>query len=59
LGQYNTIDLEPPYNPERYIEAINACVEAGDEVIIIDSLSHEWNGEGGILQIVDQTKNKF
>jgi len=42
LGEFNVIDLQPPYRPEKYIEAINACVAAGMEVIIIDSSTHEW-----------------
>lgn len=42
LGDFNVIDLEPPYKPEKYIEAINTCVGAGMEVIIIDSSTHEW-----------------
>lgn len=42
LGEYNTISLTGPYTPERYMQAIEACVKAGIEVIIIDSLSHEW-----------------
>lgn len=54
LGDFNTIDLTPPYTPERYIEAINTCVNAGIEVIIIDSSSHEWSGPGGCLEINDQ-----
>jgi cellulose biosynthesis protein BcsQ len=42
LGQYNVLTLLPPYSPERYIEAIDTCEASGMEVIIIDSLSHEW-----------------
>jgi hypothetical protein len=42
LGEYNTISLTGPYTPERYMQAIDVCVKAGIEVIIIDSLSHEW-----------------
>ncbi len=42
LGQYNVISLLPPYSPERYIEAIDTCEASGMEVIIIDSLSFEW-----------------
>lgn len=51
LGQYNVLTLTPPFNPERYMEAIATCEASGMEVIIIDSLSHEWEGEGGILDI--------
>ena len=49
LGNYSTLTLEPPYDPLRYVEAIKAAEQAGFEVLIIDSLSHAWNGEGGIL----------
>jgi hypothetical protein len=51
LGDYNVVTLKAPYSPERYIEAIQLCESKGMEVIIIDSLSHEWEGEGGILEI--------
>lgn len=50
FGEYNVITLEAPYTPERYVEAIKALEEAGMEVIIIDSVSHEWDGKGGILE---------
>lgn len=51
LGDYNVITLEAPYTPERYIECIKACEAVGMEVIIIDSITHEWDGKGGILEI--------
>lgn len=60
LGEYNVIELEPPYTPERYIEALNVCVSAGIEVIIIDSVSHEWEGKGGVLEMHNNmTGNSF
>lgn len=57
LGEYNVITLEAPFSPERYIEAIKACEEAGMEVIIIDSISHEWEGAGGCLEINEALAN--
>lgn len=54
LGDYNVLSLQAPYSPEKYIEAIEACEKAGMEVIIIDSITHEWDGKGGCLEIVDQ-----
>jgi hypothetical protein len=45
------LDFQPPFTPERYIEAIRACEEAGATVIVIDSMSHEWAGEGGCSDI--------
>ena len=50
LGDFNTIDLQPPFSPERYIQAIDMCLTAGMECIIIDSSSHEWSGPGGCLE---------
>lgn len=43
LGEFNTIDLLPPFTPEKYIQAIDVCVKNDIEVIIIDSSTHEWN----------------
>src|SRR5690348_10107334 len=51
VGEFNTIDLEPPFSPERYIEAIDTCLKAGIECIILDSSSHEWHGPGGCIEI--------
>jgi len=51
LGDYNVLPLESPYSPERYISAIKECEAAGMEVIIIDSITHEWDGKGGCLEI--------
>lgn len=54
LGPYNVLPLTAPFAPEKYIEAIKACESAGMDVIIIDSITHEWDGKGGCLEIVDQ-----
>lgn len=43
LGSYNVLNMQPPYTPEKYIQAIDICLEAGMEVIIIDSISHCWD----------------
>ncbi len=51
LGDYNVLQLSKPFTPERYIIAIETCEDAGMEVIIIDSVSHEWEGSGGILDL--------
>lgn len=50
LGGYSVYPLEAPYSPEKYIKAIKECEEAEMDVIIIDSITHEWNGKGGILE---------
>lgn len=54
------------YHPKHYIDAIAAAGEAGAyDVLVIDSLSHAWNGAGGVLELVDkaarrsESKNTF
>jgi len=59
LGNFNVLNLFPAYSPERYIEAINICEKANMEVVIIDSITHEWQGEGGCLQIHEQLGGRF
>lgn len=59
LGDYNVLPLTAPFTPERYIEAIRSCEKAGMEVIIIDSISQEWDGKGGCLEIVEQLGGKY
>lgn len=42
LGAYKVLNLDAPFTPESYIDAIDFVVSQGMEVVIIDSLSHEW-----------------
>ena len=42
LGDYQVLQMGEPFTPERYIEAIQVCEKSKMEVIIIDSISHEW-----------------
>lgn len=59
LGEYKVLNLEPPYSPERYIQAIEICENNGIEVIIVDSITHEWNGKGGCLEIHEKLGGRF
>jgi len=54
LGEFNTIQLEPPFTPERYIQALDIVINAGIKCVIIDSSTHEWSGPGGCLEINDK-----
>lgn len=56
LGDYNVLTLTT-FAPEKYIEAITSCEQAGMEVIIIDSITHEWEF---LLQVhAKMTGNSF
>jgi len=59
LGDFRTLNLCAPYSPERYIEAIKVCESAGVECCIIDSISHEWEGSGGCLEILESLGGQF
>ncbi len=50
---FDVIDLEPPFTPSRYIEAIRSAENAGYKAIVIDSISHEWDGMGGCLEMAE------
>ena len=53
IGEFLHVDFEPPFTVNRYIEAFEALKEASVEVVIVDSLTHAWSGEGGILEQVE------
>ncbi|WP_077475651.1 ATP-binding protein [Rodentibacter ratti] len=54
LVEFDSLELEPPYNPERYREALKLAVKSGYDVVIIDSITHEWSGSGGCLELLEQ-----
>ena len=40
---FDDMQLSEPYSPEKYMTAIDEAVKAGCKVLVIDSLTHEWN----------------
>lgn len=55
-ARFRTLDFYAPFSPKRYIEAIQAACNAGAEVIVIDSVTHEWESEGGCEWIANQSR---
>lgn len=53
LFAFDTLELTT-FAPALYVEAIKAAEDAGYDVILIDSLSHAWEGEGGLLEMHEQ-----
>jgi AAA domain len=49
-GGYDVLDLDAPFSPERYQQALELA-EKPAKVIVIDSLTHEHAGEGGVLDM--------
>ena len=58
-GQFMIGDLYPPFSPTRYADAIKEFQAAGVKVLVIDSISHEWEGEGGCEDIATNTSSKM
>ena len=63
-GDYDVGSIGAPYTVQKYLQAIHEAESSGYDVVIIDSLSHAWNGEGGLLdmqgRIADQSRmNSF
>lgn len=63
LGEYDIISIEAPYLVSKYVQAIKAFEQEGYSTIIIDSLSHAWAGDGGLLdkqgKMADRGTNSF
>lgn len=55
-GTFLYASLVPPYSPERYKQYVQeaAAVVGTDGVVIVDSFSHAWNNEGGVLDIKER-----
>lgn len=65
-GSFLYAPFAPPYSPDRYKQLVQEAAElvGPDGVVIVDSLSHAWNNEGGVLDIKDriagqQGKNSY
>jgi len=49
--KFDVAELEQPFSPARYLEAIEAADKAGYGCIVVDSMSHSWAGEGGCMDM--------
>lgn len=64
IFEFDVIELEN-FHPENYMEAIEAAEKAQYDVLIIDSITHEWNSKDGVLELHEaairkqQTKNSY
>jgi hypothetical protein len=57
---FDVANMSAPYHPERYVAALQGAVADGYGIAVVDSLSHAWEGAGGVLEIVDKAgTNKF
>lgn len=57
--EYDIVDIDPPHNPEKYVEFIEFAASSGYDIVIIDSASHEWEGKGGCLELQQQAGGTY
>lgn len=59
VGEFMHMNFEKPYSPDRLIKAMKMASEFGAVVVIVDSLTHFWNKEGGVLDIHQKNGGQF
>ncbi len=55
---FDVVAMEPPYEPARLVELLKTAQAHGYAAVVVDSLSHFWEGEGGTLDMVDAASAK-
>ncbi len=50
---FDTVEFNPPYDPARLMKLLKIAEGEGYDVVVVDSLSHFWEGEGGTLDVVE------
>jgi len=58
MWDFDVMELQAPFHPERFMEAVREAEGAGYSVLVLDSLSHAWNGPGGLLEIKEALARK-
>lgn len=58
VGGWEHLDFQPAFTPDRYSAAFRASQEIGQDVTIVDSMSHVWEGEGGVLDMADSGRSQ-
>lgn len=51
IGGYEVLQLGEPFSPKAYIAAIDEAAAEVVDALVIDSISHEWSGTGGVLDM--------
>lgn len=51
--EFDVVEISPPFTAQKYIDVVNAAVKGGYDVLIVDSFSHSWAGEGGVMDKKD------
>jgi hypothetical protein len=56
---YDVIEIDQPYHPDKFVEALTVMEEAGVKVALVDSESDLWDGPGGCSDIAEKNKGRW
>lgn len=56
---YKVVELDQPYHPQRFMEALDLVEREGYKVCLIDSESDSWDGPGGCTDIAEANKGRW
>lgn len=58
LFTFDHAAIEPDYTVGKYLHVIDSAAEEGYDALILDTITHAWKGEGGVLDQVDNAKRR-
>jgi hypothetical protein len=56
---FDVIELDAPYTPKRFVEAIELAEKSGYKICLIDSASDSWDGQGGCSDMAEAANNMW
>lgn len=57
--KFEMLNLQPPYPPEDFVQAIKVAENSGFDVIVVDGITPEWSGSGGCLDLHTKLGGRF
>lgn len=58
VNGWKHVDMQPRFTPDKYSAGFKFCEDQGADIIIVDSMSHVWEGEGGVIDMAANNTNK-
>lgn len=59
IGEFDIIELRDNFSSDNFLAAIKFAESQNPDAIIIDSMSHEWDGENGVLYFAEQENDRI
>jgi ABC-type dipeptide/oligopeptide/nickel transport system ATPase subunit len=56
---FKHLQFDPPHGSLDYLDAIEHCVAQGAKIIVVDSMTHEHSGAGGMIEFQEQELDRL